>query len=101
MTIEASIILPLILVILLAALVSFAYIAERAFFDHEEGVSFLLRLHQGSTLNRYEATENNDFNRADRYREKGRLTGRLYEYLGTFRTFRLFKHHRLLFDIVF
>lgn len=101
MTIEASIILPLILVILLILLVSFAYIAERAFFDHEEGVAFLLQLHEGSSLNRYQPDRQGDFNAADRYRELEHFSGRLYEYVGKFRTFQLFKHHRLLFDIVF
>lgn len=101
MTIEASIVLPLILVILLTLLISFAYIAERAFFDHEEGVSFLLRLHQGSSLNQYQPDRGNDFNSPEKYREKEHVSGRLYEYLGRFRSFQLFKHHRLLFDILF
>lgn len=44
MTLEAVIIFPLILLVLIAMMVSFLQVSERAFYDYEEGVTFLLSL---------------------------------------------------------
>ncbi len=93
MSIEASIVVPVILLVLAIVLVSFAQISEQAFYDHEEGVSFMLSLAEGSSLNGYSPSMQVEGNQ--------RFTGTQFEYKGTKSTFSLFKSSRLFYGVLF
>lgn len=53
MTIQASIIVPLVLIIIFTSLAGIAFMTAEVFYQHEDGAGFLLAVHEGSNLNGY------------------------------------------------
>ncbi len=96
MSIEASIVVPVILLIMAIVLVSFAQVSEQAFYDQEEGAAFILTLAEGSSLNGYEPS----FSFLNIQMER-RFTGTQCTYKGTKSEFTLFKPSRILYGVLF
>ncbi len=96
MSIEASIVVPVILLIMAIILVSFAQVTEQAFYDQEEGAAFVLTLAEGSSLNGYEPSFS-FFN----IEKSARFTGTQCTYKGTKSEFTLFKPSRILYGVLF
>lgn len=95
MSLEAVVVFPLIIVIIASFLCSFCLIAERSFYDCEEGVTFLLTV-PGSAqtaLNRYKG-------RVELV-EEFHLTGKMLCYPGEKSRFYYFKPSRLLHSVLF
>ncbi|MDO4753640.1 MAG: hypothetical protein Q4A41_01430 [Bacillota bacterium] len=95
MTIEAVIVFPLIILILASFLSSYCLVSQKAFYDYEEGVTFLLSVPQR------ESTEINGYRGRVTVEESIRLTGKLLSYRGKKRAFSYFKPSRLLYSLLF
>lgn len=93
MSTEAVIVIPFILILMAVMLISYGVLAERAFVDYEEGVTFLLSITEGkSGINSYSeiyAVEHTDC-----------LTGKRIAYQGTYSLFEFFKPSRILYGIL-
>lgn len=95
MSLEAVVIFPLIIIIIASFLCSFCLIAERSFYDFEDGVDFLLSvpLSERTALNHYKGRVEPE--------EAFHLTGKMLSYLGKKSRFYYFKPSRLLYSVLF
>lgn len=93
MTVEASIVVPLIIIIIATMLVGYLEVSAMAFHEFEDGVSFLLSVSEGSSLNgaspQVEVCESQW------------LTGKELTYSGRVFSYRLFKPSRIVYGTIF
>lgn len=94
MSIEAAVIFPLVIVIVAAFLVSYCTVIERAFFDYEDGVTFLLSVTESpiSSLN--------DYNGRVSLESRPHFTGHMLSFRGRKREFTYFKSSKLIFSMI-
>lgn len=95
MSMEAMIVFPLVVIILAGFLLSFCLIAERAFYDYEDGVTFLLSIPEGTL------TKINRYSGRVKLADEAHLTGKMLSYQGTKSRFQYFKPSRLLYSVLF
>lgn len=95
MSTEVIIVFPMIIIILASFLWSFCLIAERAFYDYEDGVTFLLSVPKDSL------TEINRYGGRVELTEEAHITGKTLSYQGRKSQFRYFKPSRLFYSVIF
>ncbi len=93
MSIEASLVVPMVLIIIAIFLVGFAQVSEMAFFDHEDGVSFLLSISKGASINRYSCELD--------LIQNHRVAGTQIEYEGKHTHYSLYKPSRMIYGVLF
>lgn len=92
-TLQSAIVFPIIFFIIASIFVAYCGIAVTAYFDQDDGVSFLL-----SALERSELT---GYDRRVKLEEIQRLTGTDLFYDGHRSDFKIFKPSRILYAVLF